>query len=212
MPPAERTSAVFTSSILPAFAGQVANLQADCQSARGQLALFSWRCGSRSASSTPWPTALPLPMPPKPTASHRVTIYRWMKTCQPCAAAPPCPRRIRPRPPWRPPQSQQPRLGYPARHPRQSQGVPRRPAQGRHVHFATFPTAQDRLVHARTGPDPDGKKLLDSAIIEQDYDSLPGLYSIEKDDPQEAANANEREGMPGYTNRHGPGLQPDLKS
>ena len=57
-------------------------------------------------------------------------------------------------------------------------------------------------------PNPDGEKLLDSAIIEQDYDSLPGLYSIEKDDPQAAANANEREGMPGYTNRHGHGLQP----
>jgi hypothetical protein len=30
-------------------------------------------------------------------------------------------------------------------------------------------------------PDPDGEKLLDSAIIEQDYDSLPGLCNIEKD-------------------------------
>jgi hypothetical protein len=34
-------------------------------------------------------------------------------------------------------------------------------------------------------PDPDGKKLLDSAIIEQDYDSLPGLCNIERDDPTE---------------------------
>jgi uncharacterized protein (DUF1778 family) len=34
-------------------------------------------------------------------------------------------------------------------------------------------------------PDPDGKKLLDSAIIEQDYDNLPGLYNIERDDPAE---------------------------
>jgi hypothetical protein len=34
-------------------------------------------------------------------------------------------------------------------------------------------------------PDPDGKKLLDSAIIEQDYDSLPGLYNIERDEPAE---------------------------
>ena len=34
-------------------------------------------------------------------------------------------------------------------------------------------------------PDPDGKKLLDSAIIEQDYDSLPGLYNIERDEPPE---------------------------
>jgi hypothetical protein len=30
-------------------------------------------------------------------------------------------------------------------------------------------------------PDLDGKKLLDSAIIEQDYDSLPGLCNIERD-------------------------------
>jgi hypothetical protein len=36
-------------------------------------------------------------------------------------------------------------------------------------------------------PDPDGKKLLDSAIVEQDYDSLPGLYHIERDEPAEAA-------------------------
>ena len=34
-------------------------------------------------------------------------------------------------------------------------------------------------------PDPDGEKLLDSAIIEQDYDSLPGLCNIERDDPVE---------------------------
>jgi hypothetical protein len=34
-------------------------------------------------------------------------------------------------------------------------------------------------------PDPDGKKLLDSAIIEQDYDSLPGLCNIEREDPVE---------------------------
>ena len=30
-------------------------------------------------------------------------------------------------------------------------------------------------------PDPDGEKLLDSAIIEQDYDGLPGLCNVEKD-------------------------------
>jgi hypothetical protein len=32
-------------------------------------------------------------------------------------------------------------------------------------------------------PDPDDNKLLDSAIIEQDYASLPGLYNIERDMP-----------------------------
>ena len=35
-------------------------------------------------------------------------------------------------------------------------------------------------------PDPDGNKLLDSAIIEQDYDGLPGLCNIEKDPENEA--------------------------
>jgi hypothetical protein len=35
-------------------------------------------------------------------------------------------------------------------------------------------------------PDPDGNKLLDSAIIEQDYDNLPGLCNIEKDLENEA--------------------------
>jgi hypothetical protein len=35
-------------------------------------------------------------------------------------------------------------------------------------------------------PDPDGNKLLNSAIIEQDYDSLPGLCNIERDFQNEA--------------------------
>jgi hypothetical protein len=34
-------------------------------------------------------------------------------------------------------------------------------------------------------PDPDGEKLLDSAIIEQDYANLPGLCNIETDQPAE---------------------------
>jgi hypothetical protein len=40
-------------------------------------------------------------------------------------------------------------------------------------------------------PNPDGNKLLDSAIIEQDYDSLPGLYNIERDFQNEAENPAE---------------------
>jgi hypothetical protein len=40
-------------------------------------------------------------------------------------------------------------------------------------------------------PNPDGNKLLDSAIIEQDYDSLPGLCNIEKDFQNEAENPAE---------------------
>jgi hypothetical protein len=42
-------------------------------------------------------------------------------------------------------------------------------------------------------PDPDGNKLLDSAIIAQDHDSLPGLSNIETnmqtDDPAPADSA-----------------------
>jgi hypothetical protein len=34
-------------------------------------------------------------------------------------------------------------------------------------------------------PDPDGKKLTDSSVIEQDYDGLPGIYGIERDEPPE---------------------------
>jgi hypothetical protein len=40
-------------------------------------------------------------------------------------------------------------------------------------------------------PNPDGNKLLDSAIIEQDYDSLPGLCNIERDFQNEAENPAE---------------------
>jgi hypothetical protein len=34
-------------------------------------------------------------------------------------------------------------------------------------------------------PDPDGKKVLDSAVLEQDYDSLPGLHDVERKEEQE---------------------------
>ena len=35
-------------------------------------------------------------------------------------------------------------------------------------------------------PDPDGKKLTDSSVIEQDYDGLPGIYGIERNEPAES--------------------------
>jgi hypothetical protein len=51
-------------------------------------------------------------------------------------------------------------------------------------------------------PDPDGKKLTDSSVMEQDYDGLPGIYGIERDEPTEAeepapqaAGATECNGM-----------------
>jgi uncharacterized protein (DUF1778 family) len=37
-------------------------------------------------------------------------------------------------------------------------------------------------------PTPDSQKLIDSAIIEQDYDSLPGLHDIERDMQQDVEN------------------------
>ena len=40
-------------------------------------------------------------------------------------------------------------------------------------------------------PDPDGKKLVDSAVIEQDYDSLPGLYNIERQEEKDATAETE---------------------
>jgi hypothetical protein len=47
-------------------------------------------------------------------------------------------------------------------------------------------------------PNPDGNKLLNSAIIEQDYDSLPGLCNIERDfEPEPAATPDEAPAEPG---------------
>jgi hypothetical protein len=43
-------------------------------------------------------------------------------------------------------------------------------------------------------PDPDGEKLVDSAILEQDYDRLPGLYNIERDAPAETPAETENPG------------------
>jgi hypothetical protein len=49
-------------------------------------------------------------------------------------------------------------------------------------------------------PDPDGNKLLDSAIIEQDYDSLPGLSNVERDmqtdDPTQADSPTSEPPLP----------------
>ena len=45
-------------------------------------------------------------------------------------------------------------------------------------------------------PNPDGNKLLNSAIIEQDYDSLPGLCNIERDFETDVAPAAESAAEP----------------
>jgi hypothetical protein len=117
---------------------------------------------------------------------HRVTIYRWLKTCKPFSAA--------------------------LHHARAEFVLARRddlyhlsnraletllavldnPKSSPAVLLRTSMFILQRTQLPKTGwsmpepaPDPDGKKLLDSAIIEQDYDSLPGLCNIERDDPAE---------------------------
>jgi transposase-like protein len=117
---------------------------------------------------------------------HRVTIYRWMKTSKPFAAA---------------------------LHRARAEFVLARRDDLHHLSNRALetllavldnpkasPAVQLRAAMfilqrpqlPKTGwsmpepaPDPDGKKLLDSAIIEQDYDSLPGLCNIEREEPVE---------------------------
>ena len=113
---------------------------------------------------------------------HRVTVYRWMKTCQPFSAA--------------------------LHHARAEFVLARRdalhqlsnraldtllailenPKSSPAVLLRTALFILQRPQLPKTGwsmpepaPDPDGEKLLDSAIIEQDYANLPGLCNIERD-------------------------------
>ena len=99
---------------------------------------------------------------------HRVTVYRWMKNCKPFAAA---------------------------LHRARAEFVLARrdnPKSSPAVLLRTAMFILQRPQLPKTGwsmpepaPDPDGEKLLDSAIIEQDYANLPGLCNIETDDPAE---------------------------
>src|SRR5208337_4232625 len=117
---------------------------------------------------------------------HRVTIYRWMKTSKPFAAA---------------------------LHRARAEFVLARRDDLHHLSNRALETLLAVLDNPKASPavklraamfilqrpqlpktgwsmpepapDPDGKKLLDSAIIEQDYDSLPGLCNIERDYPAE---------------------------
>jgi len=117
---------------------------------------------------------------------HRVTIYRWMKTSKPFGVALHCARAefVLAR------RDDLHRLSNRALetllaildNPKASPAV--------QLRAAMFILQRPQLP--KTGwsmpepaPDPDGKKLLDSAIIEQDYANLPGLCNIETDDPAE---------------------------
>jgi hypothetical protein len=113
---------------------------------------------------------------------HRVTVYRWMKTCQPFSAA-----------------LHRARAEFVLARRDDLHQLSNRaletllaildnPKSSPAVLLRTAMFILQRPQLPKTGwsmpepaPDPDGKKLLDSAIIEQDYDSLPGLYNIERD-------------------------------
>jgi hypothetical protein len=118
---------------------------------------------------------------------HRVTIYRWMKTCKPFSAA-----------------LQRARAEFVlARRDDLHQLTNRaletllaildNPKSSPAVLLRTAMFILQRPQMPKTGwsmpepaPNPDGEKLLDSVIVEQDYDRLPGLCNIETDDPGEA--------------------------
>jgi len=113
---------------------------------------------------------------------HRVTVYRWMKTCQPFSAA-----------------IHRARAEFVLARRDDLHQLSNRaletllaildnPKSSPAVLLRTAMFILQRPQLPKTGwsmpepaPDPDGKKLLDSAIIEQDYDSLPGLCNIERD-------------------------------
>src|ERR1022692_1321134 len=117
---------------------------------------------------------------------HRVTVYRWMKTCQPFSAA-----------------LQRARAEFVLARRDDLHQLSNRaletllaildnPKSSPAVLLRTAMFILQRPQMPKAGwsmpepaPNPDSEKLLDSAIIEQDYDSLPGLCNIERDDPVE---------------------------
>jgi len=122
---------------------------------------------------------------------HRVSIYRWMKTCKPFSAA-----------------LHRARAEFVLARRDDLHHLSNRaletllaildnPKSSPAVLFRTAAFILQRPQMPKTGwsmpepaPDPNGEKLLDSAILEQDYDSLPGLCNIERDietdDPAQA--------------------------
>jgi len=117
---------------------------------------------------------------------HRVTIYRWMKTSKPFAAA-----LHRARAEFVLARRDDLRL-LSNRAVETLLAILDNPKASPAVQLRAAMFILQRPQLPKTGwsmpepaPDPDGKKLLDSAIIEQDYDSLPGLCNIEREDPAE---------------------------
>jgi hypothetical protein len=117
---------------------------------------------------------------------HRVTIYRWMKTSKPFAAA-----LHRARAEFVLARRDDLHL-LSNRAVETLLAILDNPKASPAVQLRAAMFILQRPQLPKTGwsmpepaPDPDGKKLLDSAIIEQDYDSLPGLCNIEREDPAE---------------------------
>jgi hypothetical protein len=125
---------------------------------------------------------------------HRVTVYRWMKTLQPFSAALHLAR------------ADFVLARRDALHKLSNRALETlfaildNPKSSPAVLLRTAMFILQRPQIPKTGwsmpepaPDPDGNKLVDSAIIEQDYDSLPGLSNIERDiqtdDPPPADSA-----------------------
>jgi hypothetical protein len=113
---------------------------------------------------------------------HRVTVYRWMKTSQPFSAALHLAR------------ADFVLARRDALHKLSNRALETllaildNPKSSPAVLLRTSMFILQRPQIPKTGwcmpepaPDPDGNKLLDSAILEQDYDSLPGLSNIERD-------------------------------
>jgi hypothetical protein len=119
---------------------------------------------------------------------QRITIYRWMKTCKPFSAA-----LHRARAEFVLARRDDLHL-LSNRALETLLAILDNPRSSPAVLLRTAMFILQRPQLPKTGwsmpepaPDPDGEKLLDSAVIEQDYDSLPGLSGIERDDPAETA-------------------------
>jgi hypothetical protein len=129
---------------------------------------------------------------------HRVTLYRWMKTSKPFAAA-----LHRARAEFV--LGRRDALYHLSNRAIESLlHILDNPAASPAVLLRTAMFILQRPQLPKTGwsmpepaPDPDGNKLLDSAIIEQDYDSLPGLCNIEREFETESETEAEVATEPG---------------
>ena len=117
---------------------------------------------------------------------HRVTVYRWMKNCKPFSAA-----LHRARAEFV--LARRDDLHFLSNRALETLlAILDNPRSPPAVLLRTAMYIFQRPQLPKTGwsmpepaPDPNGEKLLDSAIIEQDYANLPGLCNIDIDDPAE---------------------------